>query len=461
MGHTVLAPKLSANSAAPGASWNAGNLSGAVSAGDKLIAVVMVSKNPTPAPTATGITDSLGNVWVKDPTTQAIASSGGFVGELSTWQCVSLAGTPSNITVAISGTPGLAGISIISVSGLLGSTGAAGIDISKYAAGSAATADSGTTAGTTGAATELKLGLYADQGETKVLTLGTVDTTYTLGSKSDNNANAETLIEYADTGAAGSTAQAQVGNAGAQWGMAVIVYKDAPSGGVGPRIQPLLLQVRGYALFQPFLRHRLPAPDLGIVNTLLEPAAATMTFTGQGPTADSVINPAAATMTFTGQGPSLDSGIIPAAATMVFTGQTPSLGSSINPAAASMVFTGQTATLASVINPASASMVFTGQSPRLDSVINPAAATMTFTGQTPTANVGFTLNPAAASMVFTGQGPVLAAVVNPAAASMVFTGQLPTVVNSGGTTTTAPAIIYLLESGRLAVHVGGIIYEEL
>jgi RHS repeat-associated protein len=220
----------------PGTSWNAGALGAAVAANDKLVAVVMTS-NPTLV-TTSSISDSLGNTWSKD-LTPITWTDGGWLGELSVWSAVSAAGTPSNITVAFTGSVDGVSISVAAYRGLSTSTGTAGVDLSRIASGSGGgtnAASSGTTSATTTAASELKLGFYGDQaGVTQTLAAGTLDTAYTFVTKDDNNGYAQTLIEEASSGASGSTARATATppSGSPLWGMAVVVYKLAPPSGGG------------------------------------------------------------------------------------------------------------------------------------------------------------------------------------------------------------------------------------
>lgn len=412
-GTRVAGAVLSANTGAGATGWNAGNLGAAVQTGDKIVAVLMLVNNGV-APVATGITDSLGNVWIKDITPINYAD-GAFNVEHSVWSTVSSGGTPSNITVAWTGTAVSKAISVGAYRGLLAVAGPSGVELSKSANGTGSgvnTADSGTSAASTSAAGLLKIGFYSDDGWTTTVGAGTLDTAYSTFTQTVSNGNGETSLEDATTGAAGTTARATAspGAGAVVWGMSVVVYKLAEGGGGA---SPLPFQrnagvLSRYAnLFRDYT-YKGVAPT-GVIDTLLEPAAATMTFSGQAP--------------------ALASGLNPANGTMTFTGQTSPVNSTIVPAAASMVFSGQTATLASVINPANATMVFTGQTAREDTVLNPANATMVFTGQTGTVNVGALLTPAAASMTFTGQATALAVSINPAAGTMIFTGQTATLAH--------------------------------
>ena len=91
-------------------------------------------------------------------------------------------------------------------------------------------ADSGTSAGTTTNANGLKLGFYGDDGWNRTIDAGTLDTTYTMGPKNDVDTDMEIALEWADSGAAGSTARATCTISGAGnplWGMAVFVAEIA------------------------------------------------------------------------------------------------------------------------------------------------------------------------------------------------------------------------------------------
>jgi hypothetical protein len=206
-------------------SWNAGTLGAAVSANDVLIGLSSIN-HATTLLTVDTITDSLSNVWTK--VLSVNGSGSGAAMELAWWVAVSSAGTPSNITLGISSNPtsmGL-GFSVQAYRGLSTASGSGGVDISKLAAVGTDVFDSGTTAASTAAANELKLGGYIDWGSSGTITAGTSDTTYTKRVDGGGNGNAITVIEDADSGASGSTARATVSNSSASnlTDMAVMVY---------------------------------------------------------------------------------------------------------------------------------------------------------------------------------------------------------------------------------------------
>lgn len=197
----------SVSAAAPASPWNAGNLGAAVLLNDRVFAVVNLNATAGD-PVASQITDSLTNTWRKALSIKS--TGGGAFQELSLWDTVSAAGTPSNITVTFAGgTSTNPSFSAAAYRGL--TTDVAGyIDVSKMAVGAATKWDSGTSVGTTTAANELKIGFGSDWGDSTTLVGGTLDTTYTIDSTSAANANSTTAIETADSGGSGSTARATI-----------------------------------------------------------------------------------------------------------------------------------------------------------------------------------------------------------------------------------------------------------
>ena len=79
--------------AAGGSTYDFGNLGAAVSANDRVIAVIMLADQGNI--TTSSIADSLGNTWTKDTSIQY--SDGAYENELSVWSTVSAAGNPGNI----------------------------------------------------------------------------------------------------------------------------------------------------------------------------------------------------------------------------------------------------------------------------------------------------------------------------------------------------------------------------
>jgi hypothetical protein len=226
---------LAANAAAPGVSWNAGNLGAAPGTNNKIFVAVVTSNNGAVV-TTTGVTDSMGNVYTKD-ITPLLWTEGAFNGEGSIWSAVmNGAGTPSSITPAFSGAgPGSVGLAAAAYSGLDTTAGAgAGVDISKTATGSGGTfSDSAVSVTTTAVANELLLGVHWDQGDTAVLSNGTTPVTFTLQANNGNNSNGESSIEDVDAGAAGSVIRATTRTAtGTTWAAAAIAYKLAGAAAV-------------------------------------------------------------------------------------------------------------------------------------------------------------------------------------------------------------------------------------
>jgi hypothetical protein len=222
-----------------GSSWNPGSLGAAVSINDRVIIVIKIESHFTDTGfpiTVSSVSDGLGNAYTRDggPTTYGDASD---KEDDEIWSAVvTNAGTP-NFTITRSNAPGFNRVIVMcaaAFSGLDTTTGAAAsVDISKFVGDTSGTVvskyDSGTTAGTTGSANELKIGYGSDFGESSTLTAGTLDTTYTSAAKIDANGSAQLMLEYADSGSSGSTARATVNTSafgsGDWWGAGVVVYK--------------------------------------------------------------------------------------------------------------------------------------------------------------------------------------------------------------------------------------------
>jgi hypothetical protein len=235
-----------------GTSKDFGDLGAATVANDRVIAVIGVSTiHSAGAFSVSSITDTQGNTWNRD--LQEQKDYGSDFGCLEVWSTVANGTSVTHITVTFSGNltaTGGAAVAIGAYSGISTAVGAAAaIDISKAnSVGSTGPADSGTTAGTTTAANELKIGAYADDGVSKTLSAGTVDTTYSVFAKLDASSTEEALLEDADSGSSGSTARAEVtwASGTVNWNMAVLVYKlSAVSSTQVPRnnyMAPILTQ---------------------------------------------------------------------------------------------------------------------------------------------------------------------------------------------------------------------------
>lgn len=262
---------LGANINNPGSSWNTGNLSGALSLGDRMFAAVDVNwADSNPQPSVTGITDSLSNVWTKIGAIQHHFTSGGtYNEELSMWTTSSAAGTPSNITVAIDNnlsTNSGAGIAVDTFSGL--NTTTSPVDIFRFdstAFGNGTAQDSGTTSGTTSGANELKIACVSDGGANTTYGAGTSDTTYTLGATNHLNLNSETDIEYADSGSSGSTARATfTSGISSNWLCGVAVIKLPGSGANFKEFGAVLASKGLIKYMSPSLRLGVLQPEFNI-----------------------------------------------------------------------------------------------------------------------------------------------------------------------------------------------------
>lgn len=227
--------------------WNAGNATATPSTNDRAIAVIVFdhldeNNGGTTQKTVTSVTDSTGATWYKDYEESIHDTVNKFYSHLSVWSSVCTGGALNSITPHISGavpnaTYG-ASISMGVYSGLSTLTGdGAGVDIkigTHGATSSTTAADSGTTSGTTSTANQLKIGAYGDFGFGLQVNAGTSDTTYSTYVDDSNNTISETILEDADSGAAGSTARATAtitSPGGPSWQMAVLVYKLAGATG--------------------------------------------------------------------------------------------------------------------------------------------------------------------------------------------------------------------------------------
>lgn len=222
--------------------WNAGNVGAAVTANDRIIAVIGLSEvNTGSQPTVTGITDSAGNTWNRDFLRQKTYS--GYFAGIEIWSTVANganAGVVNNVTIAFNHTLFEVGGSALALgvySGIDTSVGAAAavdISVGNDGTNTSSPADSGTTSGTTAAANELKIGGYVDPGNQVTISAGSLDTTYNTFASTFSTNTESAVLEDADSGNAGSTARATATWAsGTQdWQMAVMVYKL--SGGAPP-----------------------------------------------------------------------------------------------------------------------------------------------------------------------------------------------------------------------------------
>lgn len=215
-------------------------LGAAVSVGHRIIVAIEIYSasvdNAAPWDT-TALSDSLGNVYTLDLSYNGSDGTNNF--RETIWSApVTVAGTPTFTITRTTSTATPSGHRFIlhaaAFSGL--SQAANAVDISKgqYLASAQTSGpyDSGTTAATTTAANELKIGYGQDTGENSTLSGGTLDTTYTIAVKHDTDGAAgQWALEYADSGGSGSTARATVNTSaffnGDYWGAAVVVYKIA------------------------------------------------------------------------------------------------------------------------------------------------------------------------------------------------------------------------------------------
>ena len=220
-----------------GTSWDVGNLGAALSAGDRMVAVITFYNTTA---TISSISDSLNNTWVL-----LTRGNSNYVAQ-EIWSAVSADGTPSSITVTPSASVGVSAIAIASYRGLdtAASTGCLDGTPLRASATSNSSPDSGTTAGTTASASGLKVGAYSDNGSYRTITAGTSDASYTLNASNSPTNYATAAIESVDSGAAGSTARATFSSTGtADWQTTVFVIKLAVAAS-GPSIPILMNQYR-------------------------------------------------------------------------------------------------------------------------------------------------------------------------------------------------------------------------
>ena len=189
----------------------------------------------------------------------------------------------------------------------------------------------------------------------------------------------------------------------------------------------------------------------GSTDTLIQPGAADLSFTGSAPTLaqteNRVIQPGSAAIAFTGYAPTLaqtaGQSLTPGAASLTFSGYAPQIAQprSFTPGAGALLLTGYAPTVQQAINlaisPAAATITFTGYAPGLqrtaNQVIAPDAAVLSFAGGVPAVaqSITITIAPGPATLAFTGQPPTVqqaAASPNlqPGAAVLLFSGCEPT-----------------------------------
>ena len=191
----------------------------AITAGNRLVVLVGVWNNG--GPTASSVTDSAGNTYVKLTSFKASEKT-----EMSVWSApiTKGGGTRPVITATPSG-PADLGIEVLEYSGLSAVSDAAVVDKVKTATGktgsSAATVQSGATAATT-AANELALGFYLDSGFGDTLSAGSG---FTARANVSPAPDIEFLVEDQIVGL-GATPNAGVRTgASTTWLMATLVLK--------------------------------------------------------------------------------------------------------------------------------------------------------------------------------------------------------------------------------------------
>jgi hypothetical protein len=225
---------VASNAANPGASRNCGNLGAATVLGDRIILAIdasMVSAQPH----VTGVTSTGGGTikWARDFVIEA--SHNGYFEHLSVWSGVCLAsGSVTAVTAALS--PSLSASSGISCAGAAFSGLASGFGLGVDQSGEQdlvcggfadttpnTTYDSKTTLVAPNKPNLLIIGAHGDAGATTTLTKGA---TYTLAVKTDANGNGQCLLQYMDSGTAGTPLRSTCTGSGSAFDMsAVVAYR--------------------------------------------------------------------------------------------------------------------------------------------------------------------------------------------------------------------------------------------
>lgn len=173
------------------------------------------------------------------------------------------------------------------------------------------------------------------------------------------------------------------------------------------------------------------------VDRVLEPAAASITYTTAAPTIPIFV--ASGSITYTGQVPFVvvDDILRPAAASIEYSTAAPSVVIGINVSSASASIEYTTAApyvfVDQVPKPAAASIEYTTAAPTIvvDQIISPEAEAITYATAAPVAVIDQIVRPIAASIEYSTAAPnvVASITVTPAAASITYTGQTPTILN--------------------------------
>lgn len=204
----------------------------AVSAGDRVYAIVVlypISGSATPGVPTVSDNINTGNYNLDDSAPYTDGTTHVWVGVFS--KANSGAGTP--VVTATAGETGDQGlVATFAYSGLL--TSDPGWDVRVHANGVGGTAASGTT-GASSAANELVLGIYLDDGWSSGAISG-AGTGYTQRGVTQSNSAGEAQVQDQDSGASGGTyssslASGHPGGGAITWAEFCIVYKLASGGG--------------------------------------------------------------------------------------------------------------------------------------------------------------------------------------------------------------------------------------
>jgi len=219
----------------------------AISAGDAVVlSMTALPTTGTGASPTFSVSDSVNGAWGSRELSTVTWAIGALNARTSAWVFEnSGAGTPV-VTVTITGTTSITyqgGMQVAAFSGIATATPK---DASAAATGTGTSPTTGAVSPATGAANELMVGIYMDQGEGTTLTAGLLNGISPTGSfKHDADSGKwQGLLEYGDSGSSGGTPSATFTTTGAPsgWGVNAIVLKIT---GGAPVIPPGLGPVVG------------------------------------------------------------------------------------------------------------------------------------------------------------------------------------------------------------------------
>ena len=195
---------------------------------DRLILVTQLNASGVAAGSAAmSVSDNAGNTWTKH-TEAPHWQPGSFDSTSEVWSAPQTTAGATTITLIYTG-PASSNIqwdaAVQEYNGLSTATGSSAVDVSVVAKGTSNTGNSGSTAATA-AANELVIGGYSDDGGSDTLSAGS---SYTMRIKKDATSVSQAAIEDKNSGTSGTTQSAIVtASSSADWGMAAVVFKNAP-----------------------------------------------------------------------------------------------------------------------------------------------------------------------------------------------------------------------------------------